>query len=172
MCTGTVKMDWCAEADDCACGGTSINCANQTDRVFLRGDSTGESFTPSFTYHGYRYVQVEGLLAPPTNTTLTAMFVHTAVTPTSKIHFNSSFEILNEIQTAIEYTSGARFPTESHTRGCYWIPCQWHSSRVSTASYRYHCKSRPNTEGRCQTTTRIQAIVQHERSVGGLEIRR
>jgi len=51
----------------------------------------------------------------------------------------------------------ARFATESYTRGCHWFRYlldsseqardQWHSSRVSTASYRYHCKLCPNTEG-------------------------
>ena len=96
---GSVSMEWCGgEGDKCVCSG--INCANQTDSFTLRGTSGGEEYTPSFTYHGFRYVQVEGwpLDTPPTMSTLTALFVHTAVEPTGNVTFNASLDILNRIQ--------------------------------------------------------------------------
>ena len=121
--SGTVKMDWCNgnEADACVCPAGAINCANQTDRVILSGNAAkdGTTFTPSFTYHGYRYVQVEGLHSAPTADTLTANFVHTAVRETGKIKFNASLDILNKIQTAIKYTQLSNFhshPTDCPTR--------------------------------------------------------
>ena len=67
---GSVDMAWCnGEGEACHCSG--INCANQTDtfhpapaadQAQQQGDGTetaGEktvTYTPSFTYHGFRYV--------------------------------------------------------------------------------------------------------------------
>ena len=59
---GSVDMAWCAEGAACQCSG--INCANQTDTFFpappTHADDTSVTYTPTFTYHGFRYVQVEG----------------------------------------------------------------------------------------------------------------
>ena len=58
---GSANMAWCSgEGEACDCSG--INCANQTD-TFIPGppahaQDTWVSYTPSFTYHGFRYVQV------------------------------------------------------------------------------------------------------------------
>ena len=104
---GTVKMDWCGGHEGHACVCTGINCANQTDQVVLRGDAAGETFTPTFTYHGFRYVQIEGWPAaspPPDPRSLTALFVHSAVKQTGSVVFNESLAILNGIQKAYIYT--------------------------------------------------------------------
>eukprot|EP00038_Savillea_parva_P015483 m.14055 g.14055 ORF g.14055 m.14055 type:complete len:1286 (-) comp3115_c0_seq1:253-4110(-) len=116
---GTVKMDWCGGAEGAACVCTGINCANQTDAYTLRGDQNGEVFTPLFTYHGFRYVQVEGWPSPepPTASALTALFVHTAMTPTGAIRLNSS--VLQGIQHAYVYTQLSNVhshPTDCPTR--------------------------------------------------------
>eukprot|EP00039_Didymoeca_costata_P027246 m.17957 g.17957 ORF g.17957 m.17957 type:complete len:1180 (+) comp6152_c0_seq1:184-3723(+) len=116
---GSVDMNWGQTGDgtDC-CGG--LNCANQTD-IFVLNGSQEEIFTPSFTYHGFRYVQIDGL--PPSYTpsqhSLTALFVHTAVSPRGNVQFNSSFEILNKIQKAYRYTQLSNYhshPTDCPTR--------------------------------------------------------
>ena len=105
---GTVNMAFCAPP--CAC--TSINCANQTDTFYPAAASSSQAgeddtvtYTPSFTYHGYRYVQVEGF-APgyqPTNTDLTGLFVSSGVTQTGHVNFPTQ-PVLNGIQEAIVQT--------------------------------------------------------------------
>ena len=118
---GTAKMDWCGgkEGHDCVC--TGINCANQTDSYTLSGAAGGETYNPSFTYHGFRYVQVEGWPGPdpPTASSLTAMFVHSAVKKTGDVKFNDSLAILNGIQKAYVYTQLSNMhshPTDCPTR--------------------------------------------------------
>ena len=44
----------------------NLRAARATDVYVLKGDPAGESWTPSFTYHGFRYVQVEGYPGRPT----------------------------------------------------------------------------------------------------------
>ena len=53
----------------------------QADTYILKGSGT-EVYTPRFTYHGFRYVQVTGLPTIPTTNTLVAQVVHTAFNPT------------------------------------------------------------------------------------------
>ena len=56
--------------------------ANQTDTFTLRGTGALESYTPLFTYHGYRYVQVEGL-----------RYEHTARLPYGRVHTHTALHI-------------------------------------------------------------------------------
>eukprot|EP01052_Picozoa_sp_SAG31_P024326 SAG31_NODE_2062_length_6536_cov_8.777691_3_plen_352_part_00 len=55
-----------------------FECANQTDSYTLKGGGAEEVYTPSFTYHGFRFVAIRGLPAgyKVTDETLTAHFVH------------------------------------------------------------------------------------------------
>ena len=39
----------------------NLRTAKQTDTYILAGDPDGETFEPSFTFHGFRYVEVKGL---------------------------------------------------------------------------------------------------------------
>jgi hypothetical protein len=103
---GSVDMAWCAEGAACKCSG--INCANQTD-TFLPAPAahsadTSVTYTPSFTYHGFRYVQVEGLAHSytPTAEDLTGLFVHSAVRTTGNVNFNHT--VLDGVQRAIVQT--------------------------------------------------------------------
>lgn len=70
----------------------------QTDEYILKGEGE-ESFTPSFTYHGFRHVEIES--SEPVALTadnLTALFLHTAVTPVGT--FACSDTLLNKIWEA------------------------------------------------------------------------
>lgn len=70
----------------------------QTDIFILKGDGE-EVFTPSFSYHGFQYVEVE--CSKPVTLTkdnLTGLFMHTDVSPTG--HFSCSNPILNKIWEA------------------------------------------------------------------------
>ena len=69
---------------------------------------------PFSTYHGFRYVSIEGLPPgyTPDNATLTSHFVHSDTKVVGDIQFkNESMEILNKIQTAILYTQRSNFHT-------------------------------------------------------------
>lgn len=71
----------------------------QTDVYILRGDGTEEIYTPSFAYHGFRYVQVESdKPITLTKDNLTALFLHTDVQPVGK--FSCSNPLLNKIWEA------------------------------------------------------------------------
>ena len=55
-----------------------FECANQTDSYTFKGGAAVETYTPSFTYHGFRYVAVRGLPAgfKFSKEMLTAHFCH------------------------------------------------------------------------------------------------
>ncbi len=70
----------------------------QTDTYFLSGNGV-ETFEPSFTYHGFRYVEVAS--TRPIQLTidnLTGLCMHTDVRPVG--HFTCSNEILNKLVKA------------------------------------------------------------------------
>ena len=58
----------------------------QTDQYTTKGGGE-ESYTPSFTYHGYRYVQVSGLPPgfKPTQDFLTGHFLHSNVSTVKRL---------------------------------------------------------------------------------------
>lgn len=71
----------------------------QMDTYYLRGDGTTEVFTPSFTYHGFQYVEIES--SEPiniTNKNIEAVIFNTAVPKVGS--FSCSNELLNKIYKA------------------------------------------------------------------------
>lgn len=42
----------------------NLRAAEAVDRYILRGDPAGESYLPFFTFHGFRYLEIEGLPGP------------------------------------------------------------------------------------------------------------
>ncbi|MDH2130955.1 family 78 glycoside hydrolase catalytic domain [Sphingobium yanoikuyae] len=60
-----------------------------TDHVILRGDPAGEHFEPSFTYHGFRYVEVEGYPGRPTLDDIAAVVVPSNCRETGEIQLAS-----------------------------------------------------------------------------------
>lgn len=73
--------------------------AFQQDEVILRDDNEMVGFTPSFTYHGFQYVEVES--SKPielTEESLTALFVHSDVKSVGS--FECSNPVLNRIWNA------------------------------------------------------------------------
>lgn len=69
--------------------------AVQTDCYICAGEGE-ETWRPRFCYHGYQFVEVEGLPAEPTTKTLRGMFVHTDFATAGA--FECSNELLNTIQ--------------------------------------------------------------------------
>src|SRR5262249_4264483 len=75
----------------------NLRSALQTDRYTLSGDST-ESYEPRFVCHGFRYVEVTGLLRPSDLLSLEAKVVRDALEPAGR--FVCSNELLNQIYAA------------------------------------------------------------------------
>jgi alpha-L-rhamnosidase len=102
------------------CPAPGINCADQTD-VWLRGAGGGaSSYTPSFTFHGFRHVALLGWppAAPaPSAAVLTCHVVHTRMGPAGGASFNST--VLNELQAAVVRTERSNLfsvPSDCPTR--------------------------------------------------------
>jgi len=73
--------------------------AKAMDIYILKGGKGIEVYEPRFTYHGFRYVQVEGFPGEPTLDNLEARVVHTAVEPTGT--FTCSNPLINKIHDLI-----------------------------------------------------------------------
>ncbi|WP_232495653.1 alpha-L-rhamnosidase [Novosphingobium kaempferiae] len=66
---------------------SNLRRAEATDRYILRGDPEGENFAPRFTYHGFRYVEVEGWPGVPTMEDIEAVAVHSDCRETGTMTF-------------------------------------------------------------------------------------
>ena len=60
------------------------------------------TWEPKFTYHGFRYAELEGLDKRPSTGDLTTQIVRSNVAKTGE--FQCSETIVNQIQTAVEWT--------------------------------------------------------------------
>jgi len=77
----------------------NLRSAIATDRYILKGGAT-ETWEPAFTYHGFRYVEISGLPAPPDSSTVTALNYHNAAEETGT--FMCSNDLINQIQANIQ----------------------------------------------------------------------
>jgi alpha-L-rhamnosidase len=80
----------------------TLRSARSTDQYVLKGDAGIESWEPRFTYHGFRYVQVEGLVKPIGLADLTGRVVRSAVAELGD--FSCSDALLNRIFANIRWT--------------------------------------------------------------------
>jgi alpha-L-rhamnosidase len=55
----------------------NLRSAACTDHYILKGTGNYETYTPAFTYHGFRFVEVTGMPEEPTKETLTALIMNT-----------------------------------------------------------------------------------------------
>jgi alpha-L-rhamnosidase len=78
--------------DDGTVAQENLRSAKATDYYICKGEGV-EEFEPHFTYHGFRYVQVEGLENEPDQSTLTGLVFYSAADPTGE--FSCSSDILN-----------------------------------------------------------------------------
>eukprot|EP01119_Soliformovum_irregulare_P021723 TRINITY_DN7294_c0_g2_i1.p1 TRINITY_DN7294_c0_g2~~TRINITY_DN7294_c0_g2_i1.p1 ORF type:complete len:1083 (+),score=341.06 TRINITY_DN7294_c0_g2_i1:2597-5845(+) len=76
----------------------NLRTAKATDTFILKGDPNGETYTPRFTYHGFRFVQLTGYPGVPTLDILSAEHLSSGVT-SGNITFDDA--ILNRIQRNI-----------------------------------------------------------------------
>src|SRR5205823_3781473 len=79
----------------------NLRSAKGQDEYILRGGEI-ESYEPRFTYHGFRYVQVEGLTMKPDASSLLARVVHDDLKTTGT--FECSDSVLNGVYRNVIWT--------------------------------------------------------------------
>lgn len=88
----------------------------QKDRITLKGDAE-ETWEPRFTYHGFRYVMVEGLPGTPALDNITGVVVRSNLVETGT--FVTSDTLLNKLQQNIMWGQRGNFldvPTDCPQR--------------------------------------------------------
>ncbi|MGA3264027.1 MAG: glycoside hydrolase family 78 protein [Terracidiphilus sp.] len=94
----------------------NLRAAAATDVYIFRGGGV-ESWEPRFTYHGFRYVQIEGFPGQPTLENLTAKVVRSSVEPSGMIQ--TSNDLINRIQKMVWWTEASNLysiPTDCPQR--------------------------------------------------------
>jgi len=89
--------------------------AFQLDEYILKGDGE-EVYTPRFTFHGFRYVEVTGFPGRPTLDSLEGLALNADVQPAG--NFNCSNDLYNRIQKMVTWTELANlFSVQSDCPG-------------------------------------------------------
>ena len=105
---GAVENTFGTSAPRRACAANALNCADQLTQ-YVAGAApppAGATYTPSFTFQGFRYVGLFGWpdgAPPPTTATLTCHQAYSRMEPAGGLDFNST--TLNQIQAAVVQTS-------------------------------------------------------------------
>ena len=90
--------------------------AKATDTYICKGEGV-ETWEPKFTYHGFRYIQVEGLPEAPAEGDIRVRIVRNAVAETGS--FRCSDELLNRIHEMVKATEASNLhsvPTDCPQR--------------------------------------------------------
>ncbi len=94
----------------------NLRSAKCTDYFILKG-SGEEVFEPHFTFHGFRFVKIEGLSAQPAMDQITGVVIHSDMDPTGT--FTCSDPLINQLQHNIQWGQKGNFldvPTDCPQR--------------------------------------------------------
>jgi alpha-L-rhamnosidase len=94
----------------------NLRSAKCTDVYILKGDGE-EIYEPHFTFHGFRFVKVEGLSAPLSLDQITGVVIHSDMAPTGS--FSCSEPLINQLQHNIQWGQKGNFldvPTDCPQR--------------------------------------------------------
>jgi len=94
----------------------NLRSAKSTDVYFLKGEGT-EIFEPHFTFHGFRFVKIEGLVSAPTLDQITGVVIHSDMKSTGT--FSCSDTLINQLQHNILWGQKGNFvdvPTDCPQR--------------------------------------------------------
>jgi len=94
----------------------NLRAAKATDVYILKGDGE-EIFEPHFTFHGFRFVQLEGVSANPDLSQITGVVIHSDMKPTGS--FTCSDPMINQLQHNIQWGQKGNFldvPTDCPQR--------------------------------------------------------
>lgn len=95
---------------------TNLRRAKATDHYILKGEGT-EVYEPYFTFHGFRYVQVENYPQQLTKDKIIGIVLHSAIQPTGD--FICSDSLINQLQSNIRWSQKGNFldiPTDCPQR--------------------------------------------------------
>lgn len=94
----------------------NLRSARVTDTYILKGDGE-EVYEPVFTFHGFRFVQLEGFAQTPTLDQITGVVIHSAMQATGD--FTCSDSLINQLQRNIRWGQKGNFldvPTDCPQR--------------------------------------------------------
>ena len=94
----------------------NLRSAKCTDVYILKGEGE-EVFEPHFTFHGFRFVKLEGLSGQPSLDHVTGVVIHSDMTPTGS--FTCSEPLINQLQHNIQWGQKGNFldvPTDCPQR--------------------------------------------------------
>ena len=94
----------------------NLRAAKVTDTYILKGDGE-ETYEPSFTFHGFRFVQLIDFPGTPTPDNITGIVIHSAMEPTGT--FSCSEPLINQLQHNIQWGQKGNFldvPTDCPQR--------------------------------------------------------
>lgn len=116
----------------------NLRTAAATDVYILKGEGI-EVYEPRFTYHGFRYIQVEGFPWEPSLDSITGRVVRSSVEQTGK--FRCSNELINKIQQNAVWTEANNLhsiPTDCSQRDerLGWLNDM--TVRAEEAVYNFH----------------------------------
>jgi alpha-L-rhamnosidase len=95
---------------------TNLRGARATDSYTFKGEGE-EVWEPRFTFHGFRYVEIEGYTGPVSRDTITGLVLHSDMPPTGT--FESSDATINQLQHNILWGQKGNFldiPTDCPQR--------------------------------------------------------
>jgi len=91
--------------------------ASNTDNYILRGDETGEWYTPKFTFHGYRYIEITGLEVAPALEDVKSLQLSSIHEITGEIEVDN--DLVNRLIKNVKYSQLSNFisiPTDCPQR--------------------------------------------------------
>ena len=94
----------------------NLRSAKATDVYILKGEGE-EIYEPYFTFHGFRYVKIEGLSTQPSLDLITGVVIHSDMKPTGS--FACSDPMINQLQHNIQWGQKGNFldvPTDCPQR--------------------------------------------------------
>lgn len=95
----------------------NLRSARATDTYVMRGDETGEVWSPSFTFHGFQFVEVSGLEEQPDEDFLVGLAMSSDLETVG--HLETDNSLLNQIHSNIVWTQWANYldvPTDCPQR--------------------------------------------------------
>lgn len=94
----------------------NLRAAKATDNFILKGEGE-ETFEPHFTFHGFRFVKIEGISTAPSLDQITGVVIHSDMKPTGS--FTCSDSLINQLQHNIQWGQKGNFldvPTDCPQR--------------------------------------------------------
>ncbi len=94
----------------------NLRSAKVTDTYIFKGDGV-ETYEPKFTFHGFRFLKLEGLKEAPAFEDITGIVIHSAMKPTGT--FSCSDSLINQLQHNIQWGQKGNFldvPTDCPQR--------------------------------------------------------